>query len=90
LAEGILKFHEEKKSWVNHPTENPEELALTSVRKENIPGTHIVTYVSDVDTLEIKHEAHNRLGFAEGAALAATWIVGKQGVFTMRDLLKFN
>ena len=53
----------------------------------NVPGTHIVTYKSVVDTLEIKHTAHSRDGFALGAVLAAEWIIGKKGVFSMKDVL---
>jgi 4-hydroxy-tetrahydrodipicolinate reductase len=53
-------------------------------KKGTVPGTHTVTYNSEVDAIEIKHTAHNREGFALGAVIAAEWIVGKQGVFTMK------
>jgi len=46
-----------------------------------------VSYKSDIDTIEIKHEAHSRDGFALGAVMAAEWLQGKQGVFTMKDVL---
>ncbi len=52
-----------------------------------MPGTHVVRYTSDVDTLTLEHRAHNRTGFALGAVLAAEWLIGKVGVFTMCDLL---
>lgn len=62
-------------------------LPIFAKRMPNVPGTHIVTYISSVDYVEIKHEALNRRGFAEGAVLAARWVVGKRGVFEMKDLL---
>jgi len=52
-----------------------------------IPGTHIVSYANDIDTLEIKHTAHNRAGFALGAVVAAEWIQNKKGIFNMSDVL---
>jgi dihydrodipicolinate reductase len=62
-------------------------LLIVAKREPQVPGTHIVKYESDVDFIEIKHEAKNRKGFAEGAVLAARWLVGKKGVFDMKDLL---
>ena len=64
-----------------------DKIPITAKRIENVPGTHIVTYKSVVDTLEIKHTAHSRDGFALGAVLAAEWIIGKKGVFSMKDVL---
>ena len=55
-----------------------------------VPGTHTVTYNSAVDAIEIKHTAHNREGFALGAVIAAEWIIGKKGVFTMKDVLELD
>ena len=52
-----------------------------------MPGTHIIKYQSPIDDIEIMHKAHNRKGFAQGALLAAGWLIGKQGVFTMKDVL---
>lgn len=89
LAEGILERLPRKTHWVNRPAALPEELALTSQRIDPAPGTHTVAYHSEVDSIEIKHTAHSRLGFAQGALYAATWIVGKQGVFGMNDVLGF-
>ena len=56
-------------------------------REDEVPGTHSVFYRSEVDEIEIKHTAFNRNGFALGAVIAAEWIVGKQGVFSMKDVL---
>lgn len=90
MAEGILKHISRKKSWVNRPSEQPEELALTSIREENVPGTHSISYVSDVDTIELKHTAHNRSGFALGAVEAAEWLVGHPGIHSMQEFLNFK
>ena len=86
LAEGIIK-HSDKKSWVLDVTNNNSEIPIIAKRIPDVPGTHTVTYVSEVDTIEINHTAHNRGGFALGAVTAAEWLVGKQGVFTMKDVL---
>ncbi|MEM0542095.1 4-hydroxy-tetrahydrodipicolinate reductase [Flavobacterium sp. j3] len=88
LAYSIIN-HSDKNSWT---IENPKEddLFIDVKRTENIPGTHTVTYNSDVDFIEIKHVAHNREGFALGAIIAAEWIIGKKGVFTMKDVLDLN
>ena len=59
-------------------------------RIEDVPGTHIVSYDSTVDTIEIKHTAKSREGFALGAVIAAEWIVGKTGIFTMKDVLNIG
>lgn len=66
---------------------NPNEIEITAKRIENVPGTHSIFYESAVDTIEIKHTAHSREGFALGAVVAAEWICGKKGVFTMKDVL---
>jgi 4-hydroxy-tetrahydrodipicolinate reductase len=60
---------------------------ITSDRIEDVPGTHIVTYSSSVDEIEITHTAKNRDGFAMGAIIAAEWIIGKKGIFSMKDVL---
>lgn len=88
LANGIIK----NSSYENWTLENPmsNELLIDAKRIENVPGTHTVSYNSDVDLIEIKHLAHNREGFALGAVVAAEWILGKKGVFTMKDVLELN
>lgn len=87
LAEQILEGLPGKETWVNHPTEKKEELAIVSERKDPAPGTHHVKYSSVIDDIEIIHTAHNRTGFALGAVLAAEYIVGKKGFYTMKDVL---
>ena len=89
LAEGILKNNHNKEKWVLGETENNEELSITSKRIDPAPGTHIISYDSPIDSIEIKHTAHNRIGFASGAVIAAEYILGKKGIFGMRDVLSF-
>ena len=66
------------------------EVLIDAQRIENVPGTHMVIYDSEIDSIEIKHTAHNREGFALGAVIAAEWIIGKKGVFSMKDVLDLN
>ncbi|MGI4762595.1 MAG: 4-hydroxy-tetrahydrodipicolinate reductase [Janthinobacterium lividum] len=86
-AQGILKHFPEKTTWRNAPAQNPSELAVLSERRGEVVGTHEVRYLSAADTLELRHEAHSREGFAAGALLAAGWLPGRRGVFGMNDLL---
>lgn len=87
LAEQVLENLPHKKHWVNHASANTEELPIISERIDPAPGTHTVKYSSPVDDIEITHTAHNRTGFASGAVLAAEFIRGKKGIFTMKDVL---
>lgn len=64
-----------------------ENVPIASIREGEVPGTHTVRYSSRIDTLTLTHEAHSREGLATGALLAAEWLVGRQGVFTMKDML---
>ncbi|MBX9808585.1 MAG: 4-hydroxy-tetrahydrodipicolinate reductase [Flavobacteriaceae bacterium] len=86
LAKGVIE-NSDYTSWTLEEA-NENQIHIDAVRTENVPGTHTVTYNSNVDTIEIKHTAHNRDGFALGAVIAAEWIVGKHGVFTMKDVLE--
>ena len=61
---------------------------IESQRVKDVPGTHVVSYTSEIDSISISHEAHNRKGFAKGALMAAEWIVDKKGIFKMSDILK--
>lgn len=89
LAEGLMAHLKEKHHWVNSPTENADELSIISKREPNVPGTHSIFYSSGIDEIEIKHTAHSREGFATGAVLASEWILGRQGIFGMSDMLGF-
>jgi len=87
LAEDILKVAPQKKKWVNEPTAKADELEILSERIDPAPGTHIITWASDIDNIEIKHTAHNRKGFATGAVLAAEFLKNKKGIYNMSDVL---
>lgn len=89
LAEGIIE-NSKKTEWKLEGTHTNESIPIKAKRIPDIPGTHTVSYISNVDTIEIKHTAHNRKGFALGAVVAAEWIVGKKGVFTMNDVLNIG
>jgi 4-hydroxy-tetrahydrodipicolinate reductase len=88
LAEGVLKHPGNKTRWVNHPSANPAELVIHSHRIPNVPGTHVVRYESLLDNIEIRHVAHSREGFAQGAVAVAEWLPGRKGVLTMDDFLQ--
>lgn len=88
LAEGILDAYASKKSWVNNQIPNADEIAIWSQRESTIPGTHTIKYISNVDQIEITHEAFSREGFALGAVIAAEWVKDKKGILGMDDLLK--
>ncbi len=90
LAEGILQQSPNKKRWVNQSTTEKQELEIISKRIDKVPGTHTISYNSTVDSIEIKHTAHSREGFAEGAVVAAEWLIGKKGVYGMNDMLKIT
>ena len=85
LAEGIIK-NSNFEAWKLEETKG-DKLGIFAIRVDEVPGTHSVFYRSEVDEIEIKHTAFNRNGFALGAVIAAEWIVGKQGVFSMKDVL---
>ena len=88
LASDIIDGVDSKDVWTNEKTDKDYELDIVSHRIENVPGTHVVKYESDIDDIEIVHTAKSRVGFAKGAVLAAEWLTDKKGVFTMSDLLK--
>ncbi|MET3981660.1 4-hydroxy-tetrahydrodipicolinate reductase [Mucilaginibacter sp. UYP25] len=99
IAEGILENLDAKKDWKNvlisddKPDEEvvaANELLIESLRIENVPGTHTVIYDSEIDTIEFKHTAHNRNGFALGAVLAAEWVQDKKGFYSVEDMFDFN
>ncbi|MGI8600127.1 MAG: 4-hydroxy-tetrahydrodipicolinate reductase [Chitinophagaceae bacterium] len=87
LAEDILFLLPNKNRWVNNETSEPDVIPVISKRIDPAAGTHHVKYTSAIDDIEIIHTAHNRKGFAFGAVLAAEFIKGKKGVFSMNDVL---
>ncbi|MCW3072847.1 MAG: 4-hydroxy-tetrahydrodipicolinate reductase [Bacteroidetes bacterium] len=87
LANQVIANMDKKEKWVNAVTDNKTELGIISKRIDEVPGTHTVTYSSEVDEISITHIAHSRKGFALGAVIAAEWVKGKKGVFGMSDLM---
>jgi 4-hydroxy-tetrahydrodipicolinate reductase len=90
LANDILAGHPHKTKWAEveeGQQANEDTLAIRSHRIGETVGTHSVTYQSAADRIDIRHEAFTREGFALGAVLAAEWIIGKKGVFTMKEVL---
>ena len=100
IAEGIIENLDSKKGWTNVlTTEGNEaddsnikndEVLIESFRIDSVPGTHTVIYDSEVDTIEFKHTAHNRNGFALGAVLAAEWLHNKKGFFSVEEMFNFD
>lgn len=88
LAEDLLKFSN-RDTWALE-SDKDDVLNISAKRMEDVKGTHTVSYASKIDTLSITHEAHTRDGFALGAILAAEWLIGKKGVFTMKDVLAIS
>lgn len=91
LAEGIIQNMDNLQDWhlSGQSTENEQSIGIIAKRIDPAPGTHIIRYTSDIDTIEISHTAHSRQGFALGAVLVAEWIKGKKGVLSMDDFLSF-
>ena len=99
IAEGIIENLDRKKEWVNVLTTdgdetaddnvNADQLLIESFRIDSVPGTHTVLYDSEVDTIELKHTAHNRNGFALGAVMAAEWLSDKKGFHSIEDMFNF-
>jgi len=87
LCDQIIDQHPGIDTWNKGETSDPDTLPIISRREENVPGTHRVEFRSAIDTLELTHTAHNRVGFATGAVLAAVFLKGKKGVYTMREVL---
>lgn len=88
LAKGVIENSNYSKWTMENP--NSEEIHIEAKRIGDVPGTHTVTYDSTVDNIEIKHTAHNREGFALGAVIAAEWLAGKKGIYTMKDVLNLE
>ena len=92
IAEQTIK-NSSTKEWCLHTNGakvDKEIIPISSKRIKDVPGTHIVAYESEIDSIEIKHTAHNRKGFAHGAIIAAEWLINKNGVYTMKDVLNLD
>jgi len=94
LAEGVISEISRIRKWELAPPqpspEGRESLPIRAIRRDSVPGTHHVTYSSEIDDIEIIHTAHNRRGFALGAVMAAEYIHDKKGIFCMKNLLMMN
>ncbi len=93
VAEGVIEnshYNNWKRTTENKQTFSNTDVRIQAVREGKVPGTHIVTYKSAIDTLKISHEAHSRDGFALGAVVASEWILDKKGVFSMGDVLNIS
>ncbi len=89
-AEGIIDHSKRFDAWNLSESKALSEkgsIPILAERKPDVPGTHIVEYTSEIDSIELKHTAHSRKGFALGSVLAAEYIKDQQGVFTMDDVL---
>ncbi len=89
LAEDIIEILPSVETWSDSPSHSANEIYIKSERKGEVPGIHTINYDSEVDYIEITHSAKNRKGFALGAVLAAEYCVGKKGILSMADMLKF-
>lgn len=93
LAQGIIQNNHNYTSWKSEtgswPNTSDHELPIQALREPDVPGTHTISYTSNVDTLTLSHEAHSRDGFALGSIIAAEFLYGKKGIYTMRDVLAF-
>lgn len=97
IAQGIIGELDSKLKWISNVVGQGEETAakadellIASHRMDEVPGTHTVLYSSDVDEIELKHTAHSRAGFALGAVIAAEWLHGKTGFYSITDMFDFN
>lgn len=87
LAEGIIENHPQKTKWIEAASMKEDELSIFAKRHGSVPGTHSITWHSEVDEISIQHLAYSRKGFALGAVLAAEFMPKKKGFFGMKDLL---
>lgn len=90
LAEIVLGAVGRKERWTDRPPEGPADpatLQVSSVRVGEVPGTHVLGVDGPDDRLELRHEARSRSGFARGAVVAAEWIRGRSGLYTLDDVL---
>jgi 4-hydroxy-tetrahydrodipicolinate reductase len=89
LAQGIIGKNLKYENWGTEDDKNENSIHIKSVREGVVPGTHTVSWNSDIDTISIRHEARNRKGLALGAVLAAEFIHSRKGIFTMNDVMGF-
>jgi len=88
LAEGVFENNPVKDSWIEGLSTKNSEMSIVARRHGAVPGTHTITWHSEVDEIQIQHQAYSRKGFAFGAVLAAEFMPEKSGFYGMKDLLK--
>ena len=89
LANGIIGQNSSYKSWCFENEKKDESIPIRSVREGDVPGVHVITWDSEIDSISLRHEAKNRKGLALGAVVAAEYIHNKKGVFTMNNVMGF-
>lgn len=90
LAEQIIAENAQVNGYTLMPNKAENKIPITAIREADVPGTHSITYTSEIDQIEIIHTAKSRQGFALGAVLAAEFLKTKTGVFSMLDVLKIK
>ncbi|MBL7811267.1 MAG: 4-hydroxy-tetrahydrodipicolinate reductase [Bacteroidetes bacterium] len=93
LAQGIIRNNPHFEGWKLESacaTADSGQVPIHAIREGEVPGTHVVTWESEIDTLKLEHIAHSRKGFALGAVLASEWLIEHKGVFGMQDMLNFD
>jgi 4-hydroxy-tetrahydrodipicolinate reductase len=88
LAEGIMAKNQKISGWINERTSDDSQVGIVSLRETDVPGTHTITYHTPLESIEIKHTAHDRKVFASGVIKVAEWITNQSGVLTMEDFIK--
>lgn len=88
LAQDIISSVSRKQEWVNSPEAAENQIAIKSIREGMVPGIHTIEWESEDDILELRHELKSRHALAFGAVLAAEFIAGKKGVFTINDMMR--
>jgi 4-hydroxy-tetrahydrodipicolinate reductase len=88
LAEGIISEHQHFNKWKNEAKTENGEISIVSERIGEVPGTHKITFKSEVDQISIEHEAYSRDGFVQGAVLVAEWLPSQKGIVKIDDFLK--
>ena len=89
MANGISQNNSDYHGWCFESEKSTSMIPIRSVREGDVPGTHTVTWDSEIDTISLKHEAKNRKGLALGAVIAAEFISSRKGIFTMNDVMGF-
>lgn len=87
LAEDVIRHLDRKTTWENNESNEGEVLEILSAREPDVPGIHKTVYSGDFDRILLEHTATSRDGFATGAVLAAEFLKGKKGIFSMKDVL---